>query len=404
MIGAFSLPARCGIRDGARQRSHDTDSREASGQMDALRSFEWERLVAGDMSWAAQIFAAVLAILLLNFFLLRLLDRVHATLTKTANPWDDAFVEALRLPLRVFVWLAGLTFVVHIVESQTEGASAFFSSLDPVLDVGIIAVFVWFLMRLVERVEENLIQMMEAAGRSVDRTTADALAKLVRASVVIAAALVIMQTLGFSIAGLLAFGGIGGIAIGFAAKDLLANFLGGLILFFDRPFVVGDWIRSPDREIEGTVEEIGWRQTKIRTFDKRPLYVPNGFFLSMAIENPSRMSHRRIKETIGVRYDDLDKMDAITAEVRQMLIGHPEIDESQTLMVNFNAFAPSSLDFFIYTFTHTTVWTDFHVIKQDVLLKIGKIIAAHGAEIAFPTSTVHVPERVRIQEEPGAAG
>jgi len=371
--------------------------------MDAVRSFDWERLVAGDMSWAAQIFAVVLAILLLNFFLHRLLDRVHGRLTRTVNPWDDAFVEALRQPLRVFIWLAGLAFVIHVVESQTEGATALFSTLDPALDVGIITVFAWFLMRLVERAEENLLQAMEAAGKSVDRTTADALAKLVRASVVIAAALVIMQTLGFSISGVLAFGGIGGIAIGFAAKDLLANFLGGLILFFDRPFVVGEWIRSPDTEIEGTVEVIGWRQTRIRTFDKRPLYVPNGLFLSITIENPSRMSHRRIKETIGIRYDDLGRMDAITSEVRQMLIDHPEIDDSQTLMVNFNAFAPSSLDFFIYTFTHTTVWTDFHVIKQDVLLRIAQIIAAHGAEVAFPTSTLHVPEGVRIHEEPGAA-
>ena len=124
----------------------------------------------------------------------------------------------------------------------------------------------------------------------------------------------------------------------------------------------------------------------------------------MTIENPSRMSHRRIKETIGIRYDDVEKMDGITAEVREMLVHHPDIDASQTLMVNFNAFAPSSIDFFIYTFTRTTVWTEYHVVKQDVLLKIAGIIAAHGAEIAFPTSTLHLPEGVKIREEPGARG
>jgi MscS family membrane protein len=215
---------------------------------------------------------------------------------------------------------------------------------------------------------------------------------------------VILQTLGFSISGVLAFGGIGGLAVGFAAKDLLSNFLGALFIFLDRPFAVGDWVRSPDREIEGTVEEIGWRLTRIRTFDKRPLYVPNGLFTTMAVENPSRMSHRRIKETIGIRYGDVGKMQAVTAAVREMLVAHPDIDESQTLMVNFNAFAPSSLDFFIYTFTHTTVWTDFHRIKQDVLLKITEIIAAHGAEIAFPTSTVHVPEPITVRDEPRGSG
>jgi MscS family membrane protein len=370
--------------------------------MDAVRSFDWKRLIAGDMAWAAQVFAVVLGILLLNFFLHRLLDRLHGKLSRTENPWDDAFIEALRQPLRYFVWIAGLAFAFHIVEVQTEAAAAF-RVVDPFLDTGIIAVLAWFLMRLVEKVEENMIAAMEAAGKTVDRTTADALAKLVRAAIIISASLMVLQTLGFSISGVLAAGGIGGLALGFAAKDMLANFLGGLILFFDRPFVVGDWIRSPDKEIEGTVEEIGWRQTRIRTFDKRPLYVPNGLFLSMTIENPSRMTHRRIRETIGVRYEDAGKMDAITAEVREMLVCHPEIDETQTLMVNFNAFAPSSIDFFIYTFTHTTVWTRFHEVKQDVLLKIMDIIAAHGAEIAFPTSTLHVPEGVRVQEEPGAA-
>ena len=82
---------------------------------------------------------------------------------------------------------------------------------------------------------------------------------------------------------------MGGIAVGFAARDLLANFLGGLSIFMDRPFAVGDWIRSPDREIEGTVEDVGWRVTRIRTFDQRPLYVPNSVFSTVALENPSRL-------------------------------------------------------------------------------------------------------------------
>src|SRR5690606_30903944 len=108
--------------------------------------------------------------------------------------------------------------------------------------------------------------------------TAKAISKLLKAAAIITAMLVLLQSLGFSVSGVLAFGGIGGIAIGFAARDLLANFFGALMLYFDRPFAVGDWVRSPDREIEGTVEDIGWRLTRIRTFDQRPLYVPNSIF------------------------------------------------------------------------------------------------------------------------------
>ena len=152
-------------------------------------------------------------------------------------------------------------------------------------------------------------------GEPVDKHTAEAIGKLVRLAVMITAALVILQTLGFSITGVLAMGGVGGIAVGFAAKDLLANFFGALIVYLDRPFVVGDWIRSPDRNIEGTVEKIGWRVTVIRNFESRPIYVPNAVFTSIIVENPSRMANRRIYETIGLRYSDLTSMDKVVSEV-----------------------------------------------------------------------------------------
>ncbi|MDA0979464.1 MAG: mechanosensitive ion channel family protein, partial [Proteobacteria bacterium] len=175
-------------------------------------------------------------------------------------------------------------------------------------------------------------------------------------------------------------------------KDLLANFFGGLMVYLDRPFAVGDWIRSPDRDIEGTVESIGWRLTVIRTFDQRPLYVPNATFASIALENPSRMRNRRIYETIGVRYDDAAKVKVIVDDVRAMLADHPDIDPGRTLIVNFNTFAASSLEFFVYAFTKTTNWVEFHHVKEKILLEIIRIVEGHGAEFAFPTRTLHMVE------------
>lgn len=199
-----------------------------------------------------------------------------------------------------------------------------------------------------------------------------------------------MQLLGLPISGLLAFGGIGGAGIAFASKDLLANFFGGLVVYTDRPFKVGDWIRSPDKNIEGVVEYIGWRVTRIRTFDKRPLYVPNGIFLTISVENASRMTNRRIRTNIGIRYEDADKMDAITHDVKQMLLHHPEIDTRQVLIVNFIEFGTSSLNFMVYTFTKTTQWVHFQEIQHDVFLRIIAIVRDHGARCAFPTQTVHL--------------
>ena len=138
----------------------------------------------------------------------------------------------------------------------------------------------------------------------------------------------------------------------------------------------------------------------VRTFDKRPLYVPNSVFNKLSLENPSRMSHRRIYETIGIRYQDAAKMDVIIEDIKTMLRGHEEIDTSQTMIVNFNSFAPSSLDFFVYTFTKTTNWVRFHEIKQDVLLRIVAIIHGNGADIAFPTTTIDGLPAVRPEPRP----
>ena len=345
-------------------------------------------------SWVAQVFVVVFITVSVGILQKRILGKLLAQLKNTRPYWDDALVDAARRPLGTLIWIIGLTFAAEIVSN--ESGAAIFGAIDPIRDVGVILTFAWFLVRFIERTEKNIILKKEARGEEIDRTTANAIAKLLRISVIITAFLVMLQTLGYSIAGVLAFGGIGGIAIGFAAKDLLANFFGGLMIYMDRQFNVGDWVRSPDREIEGTVENIGWRLTRIRTFDKRPLYVPNSVFANIAVENPSRMTNRRIKETIGIRYDDVSKMEAIIDDVKKMLQEHEDIDANQTLIVNFNEFASSSLDFFIYTFTKTTNWIRFHEVKQDVLLKVIGIVESHGAECAFPTSTVHIPDEVSV--------
>ncbi len=353
--------------------------------------------------WIAQVFIIIFISMVVNFFQKRALLRLQKKLQNTKNPWDDLIISSAQHPVSWLVWLVGLSFAAEIVKQ--ESGAAIFSAIDPVRDVGVIVIIMMFLLRLIRGTEAIMMQKQNETGeKDFDKHTVEAIGKLFRVSVIITCVLVILQTLGYSISGVLAFGGVGGIAVGFAAKDMLANFFGGLFVYLDRPFVVGDWIRSSDREIEGTVEHIGWRLTRIRTFDKRPLYIPNSAFTTIAVENPSRMSHRRIYETMGIRYDDINKMADIVADVKAMLKAHPEIDTSQTMIVNFNSFAPSSVDFFVYTFTKTTDWVFYHEVKQDVLLKIVNIIESHGAEMAFPTSTIHIqslPENILMGETHG---
>ncbi|OUS25612.1 mechanosensitive ion channel protein MscS [Gammaproteobacteria bacterium 45_16_T64] len=337
--------------------------------------------------WVLQVFVIVFLTLLLNFFLRKFFVKLELQAKKTKNLWDDSLLEAGRKPVRYFVLLVGARLVFKITEGLM--ATQLQELIDPLFAVLLIANIAWAVIRFISEAEKNL-KTPGYASEPLDETTVSAIAKLLRLSVIITGGLVILQTMGYSVSGVLAFGGVGGIAVGFAAKDLLANFFGGMMIYMDRPFSVGDWVRSPDRKIEGTVEHIGWRLTRIRTFDKRPLYVPNSMFTSIALENPSRMSHRRIYETVGVRYDDVAQLSNIIESVKQMLIDHEEIDHTQTLIVNFNSYGPSSLDFFVYTFTNTTNWVRYHEVKQDVLFLIAAIVEKHGAEFAFPTQTLHI--------------
>lgn len=341
-------------------------------------------------TWIIQIFIIVFFALCLDFIQKKILRRLQKQLEKTPNLWDDAFIHALIKPISIVILVFALSVSMDIANIENS---------FKVFEVGVIIAVSWTLIRLITFVEQNIVKHKNIKGTTIDKTTADAVSQLLRVSVIITSILVGLQSLGFNISAVLAFGGIGGIAIGFAAKDLLANFFGGLMIYLDRPFSVDDWIRSPDRDIEGTVEKIGWRLTLIRTFDKRPLYIPNSMFANISVENPSRMTHRRINETIGVRYEDSHVLPNIIEDIKEMLTNHPEIDNTQTLMVNFNQFASSSLDFFIYTFTKTTNWIKFHEVKQDVLFKITNIIEKHGAEMAFPTSTIYLENDALITEK-----
>lgn len=344
----------------------------------------------GSNLWVVQVLSVLLITLLINLLQRSVFKRLHQRFKKTKTLWDESLIAALKTPATLIIWIVGVLLCFKIIEGNISAAVS--GSVEKLRDIGIVIACTWFLLRLIRLAQKNHVLKQKKLGIIIDQGTADAITKILHMLVISIAALVVLQVLGFSISGLLAFGGISGIAIGFAARDLLANFFGGLMIYLDRPFVVGDWVRSPDRELEGTVEKIGWRQTTIRTFDKRPLYVPNATFARLSVENPSRMSHRRIYETIGIRYEDIDKIEKILTETKIMLEQHPDIDNTQTMMVNFNKFAPSSLDFFVYTFTKTTDWIEYHKIKQDILLRISHIIMANDAEISFPTSTIHLQQ------------
>lgn len=301
-----------------------------------------------------------------------------------------AAFHAAIMPLSFYIWLTGVVLVITTIMFQFEFLLSIIAYINAFKSTISLIALAWFAIGFTRLIEAHLKQLEKKPDSKWDAVTIEAFAKILKLTIFVVTGLIVLSIFGVDLTGLIAFGGVGGIAVGFAAKDILGNIFGGLMLYLDKPFQVGDWVRSPDRNIEGVVEYIGWRMTVIRTFDKRPLYVPNGTFASISIENPSRMLNRRIKQSIGIRYCDLSKAQVIVDNIQSMLRGHPEIDQNQTLIVNVNAFSASSVDILIYTFTKTTDWVTYHQIKQDVMLQMSNIISAEGAEIAFPTKTLHI--------------
>jgi len=194
--------------------------------------------------------------------------------------------------------------------------------------------------------------------------------------------------MGYSISGLLASLGIGGIAIAMAAKDTIANVFGSIMILVDRPFAIGDWVKTS--EFEGVVEEIGFRSTKIRTFERTLVNVPNSALANMVIDNIDARNERRIKMRIGLTYDTTPaQMEAAIAGIEAILRDHPGVDQSYKL-VKFDEFADSSLSIFLYYFSASKVWAEYLQVRQEINLQIMQLLESLDLEFAFPTQTVHL--------------
>jgi len=327
---------------------------------------------------AALLVLAVIVHIALSFVLKQITK--HSGNTKTQI--DDHLIRAISAPLKVLIWYGWLYLSLRELTSEIQslGQIVSYISITPVF------ILTWGILRLISSVENF---MLESEG-SFDKDSVRLFARLMKILFVFAIILGVAQFYGYAISSILTLGGVGGIVVGFAAKDMLANVFGGLMIQMDKPFSTGDWIRTSDRSIEGVVEKIGWRMTRIRTFSKNPVYVPNGIFATIPIETPSRMTNRQIYEVIGIRYDDIAQMESIIEKVQTLLANNKHIANDQPCRVYFDVFNASSLDFVIWAFSSDTEVGEFKKMKGKLLLDIAQIIADHNAEIAYPTQTLHI--------------
>lgn len=324
--------------------------------------------------------------------------RFEKAISNLKNLWTRSTIQSIKWPTTFLIWFSGIFYTLNIVRKEYD--LTLFDAVPSITELVQIAIISWFVLRFIHNFQRNYIAKQKEIDPKYDVTTSDTVSKILMITMIVLGGLIGMETLGLSIAGILAFGGVGGIALGFAAQELIANYFGGLMIYMDRPFRVGDRVRSTELDIYGTIEEIGWRQTKIRRLDMRLLHVPNSAFAKISVINVTRQSNRYISEYVGIRYDDAHLLKEIVHDIDVMVRNHPDIDPTTSrLAVNFVQFAASSLDILINCYTRTTDWVEYQAVKQDVLIKAMDIITGHGAEFAFPTSTIHIAGVDQAQEQ-----
>ncbi len=337
-------------------------------------------------------YTLAIAILLLCLIFKRLLSKIITRVIsplvgRTENTFDDLLLQSIRRPLELLVLIGGLFIALQVLQLPTDPINL--QQLGQSIIKGLFTFNIaWVLFNAVDILEQTTARWAKRTGSPLDEHLLPFIRKTTRSFIVVLAIVLIIQNLGYSISGLLASLGIGGLAVALAAKDTLSNIFGSIMILLDRPFRVGDWVKTGD--LEGVVEEIGFRSTKIRTFAKTMITVPNNIIATTAVNNFSRMPKRRIKMTVGVSYNSSPQQmrDAVSA-IRSMLEQHPAINQD-FMLVNFTAFSASTLDILVYCFTSTTNWGEYLQAREDVCLKIMDIVADLNMELAFPSQSLYL--------------
>ncbi|KDM91052.1 mechanosensitive ion channel family protein [Photobacterium galatheae] len=255
----------------------------------------------------------------------------------------------------------------------------------------------WAVTLTVNSFKERMIKKLALEEKSVSnldnnpqRTKIDALGKISYGLWLVFAVILVLGHFGVPVSSILAFGGMGSIVLGFAAKDLLGDLVSGFLIYMDGQFDIGEWIKLEEPKIEGTVEYIGWRVSRIRTFDDRPLYVPNGMLSKAIVQNVSRRDAMRIKEYITVSAESAPLMSMICKEIRNdVLLNHDGIDQDRTVVVNLASYQAGVCWIYLSAFTRSGDMQGFYGIKQDILIKVHAVLQMHDVDIKSPEVSVH---------------
>ncbi len=315
----------------------------------------------------------------LNYIINNITGFLYKKFRNTRYLVDDVFIITIRKPIIFLMWSYGVLCCFSVVQKRIN--YNLYNVLYKLKFLVLMYCLSLFVISFINRYSEKIVFKKKKEGKRIDYGLIEFLRKVV---LIVSLTIIIifgLEYIGVNVKGLMALGGIGGIAVGFASKDLLSNLFGGLSIFLDKPFTVGDWISSPDKSIEGVVENIGWRETKIMSFSNYPIYLPNFIFSGIIIENKGRMKSRLISEKFPIRFVDFSKVKKVTNDVRDMLESNPLVDDSSVKVVNLSRINGNSLEILLHVFSNAISFEDFSMIKEEILLSVLEIFEKNDVKL-----------------------
>ncbi len=302
---------------------------------------------------------------------------------KKGESWRLRSAKILKPPVTTLLWVLYAVYLVKVFGKHFDFGSGI-EYLSAMRKTAVIFCSSWLFFRWKNEIEKTLLA---DSSKKVDVTTVRMVGRLITLAIGVISTLVVLQTFGVNTAPLLAFGSIGAASIGFAGKDVMANFCSGIMLQINRPFVRGDHILLPEKNIEGHIEDIGWFKTSIRDIEKRAVYLPNNYFSTMVVVNITRMTHKRLKQTLKLPLSSIEKISDAIPHIREMISRTETIDNNYPLHVYLKTFGDYACEVDIEAFSTITDTVVFNKFQQSVLLKVQAMLAEREIPFALPTMT-----------------
>ena len=329
-------------------------------------------------------------VIFLLFYLLRrliarfILNRLSRIVSKTSNQIDDAVIEVLDGPLKFLPVVLGF-FIASSYLDVSENNQDF---LD-LLNRSLITIFIFWLLHQLIIPFSFVIKNFES---KISKPLVDWTLKGLKILVIVLGAVAILELWGIRVGPVIAGLGLFGVAVALGAQDLFKNLISGIMILMEKRFTVGDVILVSG-EVEGVVEQIGFRSTLVRRFDSTPVMVPNYKFAEQSVTNYTRRHHRRIRWLIGLEYrTSIDQLKNIRDEINNLIEKDDNFAKNQnaSFYVRIDSFSDSSIDMLVQTFTVTNEWAEFLKIKENLAVKIIEIVENNEAGFAFPSQSLYV--------------